>query len=187
VNNLFNSRVKTTLVARTQGDALATARAMRSAIWSLDRDQTITAIFTFDDVVSGAVARPRLLTVLLGVFGALGLVLGSLGIYGVLAYLVNQRQREIGVRIALGASPGGVSRMIVRKGLTLTAAGAVIGLAGALALGRFLSGVLYGVQPSDPLTFVAMTAVLMGVAAVASWLPARRAGRVDPVVALRGD
>ncbi|HVT40945.1 MAG TPA: ABC transporter permease [Gemmatimonadaceae bacterium] len=187
VNNLFNSRVKTTLVARTQGDALATARAMRSAIWSLDRDQPITAIFTFDDVVSGAVARPRLLTVLLGVFGVLGLVLGSLGIYGVLAYLVNQRQRAIGVRIALGASPGGVSRMIVRRGLTLTAAGAVIGLAGALALGRFLSGVLFGVQPSDPLTFVGMTAVLIGVAAVASWLPARRAGRVDPVVALRGD
>jgi predicted permease len=186
-NTFFNSRGKTTLVVRTQGDLLAMARAMRDAVWSIDRDQTITSTFTFDDIVSGAVARPRLLTVLLGTFGVLGLVLGALGIYGTLAYLVNQRQREIGVRIALGASPGGVSAMIVRRGLILTVGGLALGLAGALALGRFLSGVLYGVQPTDPLTFGTMAAVLLGVATLSSWLPARRAARVDPAVALRSD
>ena len=187
IDNMFNGRVQTTLVARTKGEPLAMARTIRDAIWSLDRDQPITSIFTFDDVVSDAVARPRLLTVLLGAFGALGLVLGTLGIYGVLAYLVNQRQREIGVRIALGASPGEVSRMIVGRGITLTVAGVAIGLVGALALGRFLSGVLYGVRPTDPPTFVAVAAILLSVAAIASWLPARKAARVDPAMALRAD
>jgi predicted permease len=186
-DNMLNSRVKTTLVARVTGDRLATALAMREAIWSLDRDQTITSIFTFDDAVNDAVARPRLLTVLLGMFAALGLALGALGIYGVLAYLVNQRQREIGVRLALGAAPGEVSRMIVGRGLLLAGGGVVIGLAGALALGRFLSGVLYGVAPSDPATLVAVVGALATVAWLASWVPARRASRVDPVVALRAD
>ncbi|MFI5311667.1 MAG: ADOP family duplicated permease [Gemmatimonadales bacterium] len=187
VNNLFESRVKTTLIARTQGEPLAMARRMRDAIWTVDRDQTITSMFTFDDAVSESVARPRLLTALLSLFGALGLALGALGIYGVLAYLVSQRQREIGVRIALGASRGGVLRMIVGRGLALTAAGIAVGLAAALGLSRFLVGVLYGVEPTDPLTFTGVAAVLIGVAALASWLPARRAARVDPAVALRGD
>lgn len=114
-------------------------------------------------------------------------MLGALGIYGVLAYLVSQRQREIGVRIALGASTTGVSRMIVWRGLALTAAGLAIGLAGALALGRFLKGVLYGVEATDPGIFAAMAAVLLGVAALASWVPAHRAARVDPAVALRAE
>ncbi len=187
VNNLFQSRVKTTIIARTDGDPLAVAKTIREAIWSLDRDQTITATFTLDDARSDSVARPRLLTVLLGAFGILGLALGALGIYGVLAYLVSQRQREIGLRLALGAAPGAVQRMIVGRGLALTALGVAIGLAGALALGRFLAGVLYGVEASDPATFTLMAAVLVLAATIASWIPARRAAGVDPVEALRAD
>jgi predicted permease len=187
VNNMRRGRVKTTVVARTTGDPLVVARAIREAIWSLDRYQAVTSIFTFDESVSNAVARPRLLTVLLGAFGALGLVLGALGVYGVLAYLVNQRRREIGVRIALGAEPGAVARMIVRRGMVLSVGGVVLGVAGALALTRYLAGVLYGIEATDPVTFAGMTVVLLAVATLASWVPARRAAAVDPVEALRGD
>ncbi len=187
VNNMQNSRVKTTLVVRTRADPLTMARQIREAIWSIDKDQTITSIFTFDDVVGEALARPRLLTVLLGMFGVVGLLLGALGIYGLLAYLVNQRQREIGVRIALGANTANVLRMIVGRGVGLAGAGVLIGLAGAYATTRFLRGVLFGVAPTDPLTFGGVAALLVAVAALASWLPARRAAGVDPVVALRYD
>jgi ABC-type antimicrobial peptide transport system permease subunit len=125
--------------------------------------------------------------VLLGAFGGLGLILGALGIYGVLAYLVNERQREIGVRIALGAPSSAVLWMFVGRGLALTAAGLVVGLGGALMLTRLMTGVLYGVKATDPLTFAGVGVILLGVAALASWLPARRAARLDPVEALRSD
>ena len=160
-------------------------RRVQDAIWSLDREQTITSIFTFDDIMNETVARPRLLTVLLGLFGALGLVLGTLGIYGVLAYLVNQRRREIGVRIALGAQSGDVLRMVVGRGLLLGLTGVTLGVLGALALTRFMRGVLYGVGSTDPATFAMVAVALLGVAVIASWIPARRAAKVDPAVALR--
>ena len=186
-NNMVNGRVKVALVARTAGEPLAMARKLREAIWSVDKKQPIASIETFDDVVSSSMARPRLLTVLLGAFGALGLILGALGIYGVLAYLVNERQREIGVRIALGAPASSVLWMFVGRGLALTAAGLAIGLGGALMLTRLMSGVLYGVKATDPLTFAVVGSILLGVAALASWIPARRAAHVDPVEALRAD
>jgi predicted permease len=180
-----NGRVRMNLMVRTRGEPLAMTGTLREAVWSVDRQQPITSVFTFDDAMNESLARPRLLTVLLGIFGALGLLLGALGLYGVLSYLVNQRQRDIGVRLALGARPGDVLQMVVKRGLTLAAVGVAIGVVGALTLGRFLSGVLYDVQPTDPLTLVAVTTVLLAVAALASWLPARRAARVDPVVTLR--
>ncbi|MFI5233958.1 MAG: ABC transporter permease, partial [Gemmatimonadales bacterium] len=186
-DNMINGRVKVALVARTSGEPMTMARKLREAIWSVDREQPITSIETFDDVVSSSMARPRLLTVLLGAFGVLGLTLGALGVYGVLAYLVNERRREIGVRIALGAPASSVLRMFIGRGLALTAAGLVIGLGGALMLTRLMNGVLYGVKATDPLTFAAVGSILLGVAALASWLPARRAARVDPVEALRSD
>jgi ABC-type antimicrobial peptide transport system permease subunit len=124
-------------------------------------------------------------TVLLLSFGAIGLLLGVVGIYGILAFLVQQRQPEIGVRIALGARPSHVLAMFMRRGLTLTAAGIVIGLAGAFLLRRFLVAVLYGVGPTDPATFAGVAVALLLAAAAASWIPARRAARVDPVVTLR--
>jgi predicted permease len=186
-DNMINGRVKVALVARTAGEPIAMAHKLREAIWSVDKEQPITSIETFDDVVSSSMARPRLLTVLLGSFGALGLILGALGIYGVLAYLVNERQREIGVRIALGAPARSVLWMFVGRGLALTAAGLAIGLGGALMLTRLMTGVLYGVKATDPATFAGVAALLLAVAALASWIPARRASRLDPVEALRSD
>jgi predicted permease len=185
LSNLQNSRVKTTIVARTAGDPLALAGAVRQKIWEIDPNQAITAVFTFDDAVSRALARPRLLTVLLGGFGLVGLGLGVVGIYGMLVALVGERRREIGVRLALGARPGQVLGMVVRSGLGLALVGVAIGLTAAVALSRFVATVLYGVRPLDPLTFGSMAVVLLGAAAIASWLPARRAAALDPIETLR--
>jgi predicted permease len=180
-------RVRTNLVVRTQGDPQQLIRRVEDAIRSVDPQQTITSAYTLDDAIGEAVARPRLITVLLGLFGVMGLVLGALGIYGVLAYLVNQRTREIGVRVALGAQRSDVLRMIVVRGLVLAGTGVGVGLVAALALTQLMRGVLYGVSPSDPLTFGGVTLTLLAVAAFASWLPALRATRVDPLVALRSE
>jgi len=180
-------RVKVNLVARTQGDPQLMIKRIEDAVRAVDPQQTFTAAFTLDDAVGEAVARPRLLAVLLGLFGAMGLVLGALGIYGVLSYLVTQRTREIGVRVALGARPSSVLRMIVGRGLRLAGLGVVIGIAGAFALTRVMQGVLYGVTATDPLTFVGVAGALLVVAAGASWIPAWRATKVDPLVALRAE
>lgn len=180
-------RVKTSLVVRMRhgADAGGMIARVEGAIRSVDPQQTFTSAYTMRDAVGDAVAQPRLLTVLLGVFGAMGLALGALGLYGVLAYLVSQRTREIGVRLALGAPTRDVLGMVVGRGLRLAVIGLLAGLAGALALTRLMQGVLYGVTPSDPLTFAIVILVLLAVAAVASWLPAWRATKVDPLVALR--
>ncbi|HSG09805.1 MAG TPA: ADOP family duplicated permease, partial [Longimicrobiales bacterium] len=187
LSNLQNNRVKVTMVARTRGEPLLLARAVRDAIREVDSEQTITHMFTFEELVSEAVARPRLLTVILGAFGVLGLVLGALGIYGVLAFLVSRRRREIGVRMALGAPRAKVQRMVVGRGLALAGVGVTLGLAGALVLTRYLRAVLFGVAPTDVPTLAGAVLALVAVAALASWVPARRAAGVDPVAALRAD
>ena len=180
-------RVKTNLVVRTKGDPTLMIKRIEDAIRSVDPQQTITSAFTLDDAVGAAVARPRLITVLLGLFGAVGLALGALGLYGVLAYLVNQRTREIGVRIALGARTTSVLGMIVGRGLRLAGIGVAIGLAASLLLTRLMSGVLYGVSPTDPITFAGVALALLVVAALAGAIPAFRAARVDPLTALRAE
>jgi len=180
-------RVRTNLVVRTQGDPQVMFKRVAEAIRSVDPTQPITSTFTLDQAIGDAVARPRLLTVLLGLFGVMGLVLGALGLYGVLSYLVNQRTCEIGVRLALGAQRRDVLRMVVGRGLGLAGAGVAVGLIGALVLTRVMRGVLYGVTSTDPLTFVGVAIVLLVVAAVASMIPALRATRVDPLVALRSE
>jgi predicted permease len=181
----FRSRM--TIVVRTSGDPLRYADTIRRLIWSKNPDQTITAVTTLDAVVGGAVARPRLLAWLLGVFGTIGLTLGALGIFGVLAFAVSQRRREIGVRVALGAPPRSVLLLIVTQGMLLAAIGVGIGVVGAAILTRSMESVLFGIEPSDPWTFLQVVAVLLGVAALASWLPARRALAIDPVSALRSE
>ena len=185
IHNLQNSRVKTTVVVRTAADPFTMANAVREAIWSIDPQQAITSVYTFDDSMSRALSRPRLIAVLLAAFGVLGLALGALGLYGVLSAMVGDRRREIGVRLALGARHGDVLGLILRRGLLLTASGIVVGVAGSVALSRFLESGLYGVSPLDPGTFAVMAAVLLTAAAAASWLPARRAAAVDPIETMR--
>lgn len=182
-----NGRVRMNIMVRTESDPLSYVGVLREAIWSVDRLQPITSIYTFDDALSASLARPKLLTVLLGVFGVVGLLLGAIGLYGVLAFLVSLRQRDIGVRLALGAKPSEVMRMVVRRGLGLAALGTVIGTIGSLALSGLLRGVLYDVRPTDPATFAAVALVLIAVAALASWIPARRAARVDPALTLQAE
>ncbi|MFN8573022.1 MAG: ABC transporter permease [Gemmatimonadaceae bacterium] len=187
LHELQNSRVRMTLLVRTVGEPLQSASAVRAAIHEVDPQQTITETTTMEVAARDALARPRLVTTLLGAFGSAGLLFGALGLYGVLAYLVQQRRRELGVRLALGASQRRVLQMVVRQGLRLTAIGVAIGTVAALASGRVLSSVLFGVKATDPATYLAVVAVLFTVAWIASLLPARRAASVDVVETLRAD
>lgn len=180
-------RSATTLVVRTAGDPLALANPIRQIIQELDPNQPIRSIATLGGVMSESIAQDRFFTLLFGIFGGLALVLATLGIYGVLAYSVNQRTQEIGVRMALGASAADVLRMVIGVGMMLVGVGVVLGTAAALLLTRVLESQLYGVSATDPLTFVAVPAILAGVALLASYIPARRATRVDPMVALRAE
>jgi ABC-type antimicrobial peptide transport system permease subunit len=143
--------------------------------------------FTLESMVSRALGQPRFYVLLLSVFASLALVLAVVGIYGVIAYTVQQRTREIGIRIALGASRERVVSMVVRRGLILAAVGVALGTAGAWAMARVLQSLLFGVSARDPMTFAAVAALLGAVALLASWLPARRAARVDPLVAMRAE
>ncbi len=172
-------------IARTSADPAVMLSALRRAIWSVDKSAPITDVGTMDKIVSESVAEPRFQAILLGSFGVLGLLLSMVGIYGVISFGVTQRTREIGLRMALGAQPANVLRMVIREGMLLAAAGIVAGIAGALALGRVLQSLLFEVKPTDPATFVCVAVALALVAAAACYIPARRAMRVDPMVALR--
>jgi predicted permease len=184
---LQNMRVSMSIVVRTIGDPLRMANAVRNAIWSVDRNQPIAEVTTLENLLGRAVARPRLMAWLLGMFGVIGLLLGALGIYGLLAYAVTQRRQEIGVRVALGAPPQSVLRLVVGQGMLLAIAGVLIGTFGARLLTRQMQSVLFGIMPNDLATFVQVIAVLLGAALLASWLPARKALAIDPVTALRYD
>jgi putative ABC transport system permease protein len=173
------------LLIRTAGDPSSVTSAARSEIRSLDRALPISQLRTMEEVMSGARSRPRFLTLLLTLFSALSLTLAAMGIYGVISYSVTQRTNEIGIRMALGAQSGDVLRLIGWGGLRIAIAGTVIGAVGALALTRFLTGMLFGVSSVDAVTFVAMAATLILVTLVASYIPARRASKVDPLIALR--
>ena len=174
-----------TLVVKTAGDPAALAPALRSAALSLDRGVVVSQVQTMDDVVAAATGQPRFYFLLLGAFAATALVLSAVGIYGVMSHSIARRRHEIGIRIALGARPPAVVRLVVGQAMTLALAGALAGLAGALVLTRFLSSILWGVKPTDPAVFLLVPLVLAAVALLASFLPARRASRIDPAVALR--
>ena len=173
------------LVIRTAGDPVTMIAAVREAMRSVDPEQGVLETSTMEQRITDSVAQPRLQTILLGAFGLLALVLACIGIYGVLAYAVSQRLREIGVRVALGATPGTILGEILGSGLGLAALGLLIGLGAALALTRYLEALLYSVRPTDPAVFALAIATLLLVATAACYLPARRAARVDPIVVLR--
>ena len=175
----------TVLAVRTGGDPGRMAAAVRREIRAVDPQQPVTQVRTMDEILDLEVVPRRLRTVLLTIFASLALLLAALGIYGVLAYSVAQRTREIGIRIALGALPGDVLRTVVGQGMGLSGLGIVIGLAGGLALTRVLEKLLFGVAASDPATLAAAAGLLLAVAWLASYLPARQAMRLDPIVALR--
>jgi putative ABC transport system permease protein len=145
----------------------------------------IDALLPMEQLVASSITRQRFYAAVMGVFAAIAALLSAVGIYGVLAYTVGQRTREFGVRTALGATARDVLAMVLREGLRLTSLGIGTGLAGALALARYLEGMLYGVTPLDPLTYVATVVLFAAVASIASFLPARRATRIDPMTALR--
>jgi putative ABC transport system permease protein len=173
------------LVTRTHGDPKQLGNAIQVQIHSMDRDMPITDVKTMDEYVTGSVATARFNTVLLGGFAALALVLAAVGIFGVISYSVAQRTQEIGIRRALGADTAGVLKLVLTQAMGLTAAGIVAGIAGAFAVTRLLETLLFHVTPTDAATFIGVSVVLSGVALLASYLPARRATKVDPMVALR--
>lgn len=173
------------LVVRTSGDQHTYVNAVRSRIFEADRDQPVTAVRTMEEILQAGAAQPRFTTSLLGGLSLTALVLAIVGIYGVIAYSVSERTQEMGVRMALGAASADIFRLVLRQGAALAGSGIAIGLAAALALTRLLGSLLYHVSPTDPLTFGACVALFLGVALLASYIPARRATRVDAMIALR--
>ncbi|MBL0156986.1 MAG: FtsX-like permease family protein [Bryobacterales bacterium] len=173
------------LAVHTSVDAASMAAAVRQAIWSIDPDQPVTAMATMEEILDREVLQRRVQTTLLAGFAVLALLLAGIGLYGVLAYLVSLRTPEIGLRMALGAAPVNILRTVVSQALGLTVIGVVVGVVAAVALSSVLRSLLLGVTTTDPLTYAGVAALLMCAAAAASYLPARRAMRVDPIVALR--
>ena len=175
------------LVVRTAGDPTAIIRPVQSVVRELDPTLPVFDVKPMSEVVRGSLAQLSFTMLIIGVAAAVTLVLGAIGLYGVIAYVASLRTRELGVRIALGATPREVAGMVTRQGIALTAVGIVAGLILFALVARFLRSLLYGVAPSDPLTLIAVSLVLVAIATLASWIPARRAARVDPMVALRAE
>jgi len=175
----------TSVAVRTSGDAAALAPAMRKLISGIDTAQPVYNVKTLEQALADSIAPRRFNLFLLGTFAAVALLLALVGIYGVLAYAVTERTREIGVRMALGAQRREVVRMVVREGMAMALAGMAAGLAGAWSLTHWMASLLYDVKATDPATFAAVSAALAATALLACWIPARKAARVDPVVALR--
>jgi ABC-type antimicrobial peptide transport system permease subunit len=174
-----------TVVARTAGDPVAFTKAIRKAAGDIDREQPVSNIATMEQVIHDSLGFRRFPMLLLGTFALVALLLAAVGIYGVMSYSVAQRTQEIGIRMALGAGRGEVLRLILGRSLLPVAAGVGIGIAGALALTRELTSLLFEVSPSDPVVFTAVALLLMSVAALASLVPAIKAASVNPVIALR--
>ena len=172
-------------IVRSSIDPLGLARQARAEVAAMDPLLPVADVRTMDSYVSEAMAPTRFALILISIFSIIAIALASVGLYGVLSYVVRQRTAEIGVRMAFGAEAGSILKLIMRQGMTLTIAGLVAGLIGAFWLTRFMASLLVGIAPTDPMTFVGISAVFLAVAAMACLIPARRATLVDPVVALR--
>jgi putative ABC transport system permease protein len=175
----------THLVVRTSGNASAVADGLRRAVQAVDPGVTLAQVSTLQDAMAESVSIPRFNTMLLGVFGAIAVVLAAIGIYGVIAWSVARRTHEIGVRMALGAAQADVWRMVIRQAAALAITGIAFGIAGALALTRMLATLLFGTSATDPLTFASVASGLLAIALLAAFVPARRATRISPVIALK--
>ena len=173
------------LVIRTNGEPTSFAGTVRNAIRGLDKDLPIFRVTVMEQLVADSMAQRRFAMTLLVIFAGVALVLAAVGLYGVMSYTVTQRSHEIGIRMALGAQRGDVVKMVVRQGIGLALIGVAIGLGGAFALTRLMATLLFGVKASDPLTFAAIAVLLTLIALLACFIPARRATKVDPMIALR--
>ncbi|HKQ09541.1 MAG TPA: ABC transporter permease [Blastocatellia bacterium] len=173
------------LTVRTSGEPLELAKVIRQEVGTLDPNVPVAGVRTMEQILATVTVQPRFNMILLGIFAAVALAMASVGIYGVLSYAVTQRTHEIGIRLALGARQGDVLKMVVSQGMVLALTGMAIGVASSFALTRLMTGLLYGVSATDPMTFAAIALLLAGVALLACYLPARRASKVDPMIALR--
>jgi putative ABC transport system permease protein len=174
-----------TLVARARDNPLSLRSAVRAEVRKLDRDLPVSKIQTIDQTLRATLGTERFAAFLLVIFAVVALSLAAVGLYGVMSYAVSQRTREIGIRMALGARRSDVMLMVIGQGIKLAGAGILIGLGGALALTRFMETLVFGVSATDPLTYVTIVSLLTVVALLACWIPARRATKVDPLLALR--
>jgi len=177
---LFN-----TIVIRSEDDPLRQLPAVKNAIWAVAKNQPISEIATMDQILADSLARRRLYMALMAVFSTAALLLAAVGVYGMLSYCVNRRTHEMGIRLAIGAERKDVLWLVLGEGITMALAGIAVGVAAALVLTRLMSSLLFGVSASDPITFAGVALLILLVALVASYVPARRATRVDPMVALR--
>jgi putative ABC transport system permease protein len=173
------------VVVRTSGPPSSMSAAIRSRVLSIDRDQPIASVQTMQEIVSSSISNQRFTLLLLGLFAAVALVLAAIGIYSVMAYTVTQRTGEIGLRMALGAQTRDVLKLVVGQGMTMALIGIGVGLVGAFALTRVMSSLLFSIGATDPITFIAIPLILGGAALAACFVPARRAAKVDPMIALR--
>jgi putative ABC transport system permease protein len=174
-----------TVIVRGSADPNQMVAAVREQVKAVDPDQPIYSVRTMDEIRAESVAPERLNLTLLSIFAGIALVLAIVGIYGVMSYTVTQRTHEIGIRMAIGAQPRDVFKMVIGQGMMLTLIGVAVGLVGAFALTRLMTTMLFGVEPTDPATFVSIAVLLTSVALVACYVPGRRATKVDPVVSLR--
>jgi putative ABC transport system permease protein len=173
------------VAVRTQGDPKAIVPSVRRTLSEVDKNQPMADTRTMEEIWTDSITQPRLETLLLGLFSALGLVLAAVGIYGVMSYSVAEHTHEIGVRMALGAQKSAVLATVIRRGMKLALLGGCAGIIVALGVTRLMASLLYGIKPTDAVTFAAVSGVLLGVALLACYIPARRATKVDPMVALR--